>query len=363
MQLREIISALETLAPPSLQESYDNSGLLTGSPDMEVTGILTSLDCTEAILDEAIQHQCNVIVCHHPVIFSGLKRLTGRNYVERTIIRAIREGIAIYAIHTNLDNVGHGVNAEIARRLGLQNTRILEPLKGRLKLLVTYVPDSHAEEVKSALFAAGAGHISNYDQCSFSQTGIGTYRPLEGANPYSGEMGKRREENEQRVEMIFEDWKESQVLRSLFSRHPYEEVAYNLYALTNEHPQHGAGMIGELPESMETDQFLAMVKNQLTTNCIRHTKPLGEIRKVAVCGGSGSFLLQRAMSAGADAFVSADFKYHQFFDADDKILIADVGHFESEQFTINLLASYLREKFTNFAVRLTELSTNPINYF
>jgi dinuclear metal center YbgI/SA1388 family protein len=363
MQLKEIIRKLEELAPPKLQESYDNSGLLTGSPDQEVNGVLVSLDCTEAIVDEAILTMCNVIVCHHPIIFSGLKRLTGKNYIERVIIKAIRSGVAIYSIHTNLDNVAHGVNQQIASRLGLVNTRVLDPVKNRLRLLVTYCPEIHFEQVRNALFGAGAGHISNYDECSFSQSGTGTFRPLEGANPFSGDIGTRSSEKEIRLEMVFDDWKETAVLGALFKAHPYEEVAYHILEMQNSHPMHGAGMIGELPQEMGYLDFLAHVKKNLKTNTIRYTSGPSTIKTVALCGGSGSFLLGKAMAAGADTFITGDFKYHQIFDAENKIMIADVGHFESEQFTINLLADYLREKFTNFAVRLTELSTNPINYF
>lgn len=363
MQLKEIISSLEELAPPSLQETYDNSGLLTGSPDQEVTGVLVSLDCTEAIVEEAIRTKSNVIVCHHPIIFSGLKRLTGKNYIERVIIQAIRANVAIYSIHTNLDNVRHGVNREIAGRLGLLNTRVLEPISKRLRMLVTYCPESHFEQVRNSLFAAGAGHISNYDECSFSHSGKGTYRPLQGAAPFSGTINQRSSEEEIRLEVVFDDWKESAVLKALLAAHPYEEVAYNVLELQNAHPLHGAGMIGDLPAEMNRMDFLDYVKKNLKTNTIRYTNGPSKIKKVALCGGSGSFLLGKAMAAGADTFITGDFKYHQFFDAEDKIMIADVGHFESEQFTKNLLADYLREKFTNFAVRLTELSTNPINYF
>lgn len=363
MRLHEIIQALEKLAPPSLQESYDNSGLLTGDPSMQVSGILVSLDCTESILEEAISHQCNVIVCHHPVIFSGLKSLTGRNYVERTVIKAIRNDIAIYAIHTNLDNVGAGVNARFAQQLGLINTRALDPLPGKLRMLVTYAPGDVAEKVRDELFAAGAGHISDYDECSFSIPGTGTFRPLPGADPSTGEILERHSGTEERIEVIYEDWKEKSILSNLFRTHPYEEVAYNVYRLENTHRVHGAGLVGELPEPLHTVDFLNLLKSRMKADCVRHTHWDRPVKKVAVCGGSGSFLLPTAIRAEADAFVSADFKYHQFFDADGKILIADIGHFESEQFTINLLGDYLREKFTNFAVRLTELSTNPINYF
>jgi putative NIF3 family GTP cyclohydrolase 1 type 2 len=289
--------------------------------------------------------------------------LTGRSYAERTVIKAIRNDIAIYAIHTNLDNVSGGVNAVIASRLGLENTQVLEPLTGKLKMLVTYAPGDVAGEIRNQLFKAGAGHISDYDECSFSVPGTGTFRPLPGSDPATGNILERHSGTEERIEVIYEEWKEKAILRNLFRSHPYEEVAYNIYRLENSHRLHGAGIIGELSEPLKTGDFLELLKSRMQTPCVRHTSWEKPVRKVAVCGGSGSFLLNRAIREGADVFVSADFKYHQFFDADGKILIADIGHFESEQFTINLLGDYLTEKFTNFAVRLTELSTNPINYF
>ncbi|CAN5616156.1 Nif3-like dinuclear metal center hexameric protein [soil metagenome] len=364
MQLSSIIAALEDLAPSSLQESYDNAGLITGHEQQDITGILVCLDSTEAIIDEAIHKGCNLIVAHHPIVFSGIKKLNGKNYVERTIIKAIKNEIAIYAIHTNLDNVMNGVNRKIAETLGLENLKILSPTAGKLKKLVTYVPHAQLEEVRDALFTAGAGTLGNYDQCSFNLEGSGTFRAGVNANPYVGKIGERHTENETRIEVIFEDWKENQILKALKTNHPYEEIAFDIYSLNNSHLQIGAGMIGELNEPISTPDFLNQLKIRMNAQGIRHTKAIQPfIKKVAVCGGSGSFLLKNAIAAGADVFVTSDFKYHQFFDADDKILIADIGHFESEQFTIDLIGAYLREKFTKFAVHLTELNTNPINYY
>jgi dinuclear metal center YbgI/SA1388 family protein len=363
MKLKEIISTLEQLAPLSYQESYDNSGLITGDPEMEIKGILVCLDSTEAILEEAKANGCNLIVAHHPIVFSGLKKITGKNYVERVIIKSIREEIAIYAIHTNLDNVKSGVNAGICDRLGLVKTQILLPLVDKLRKLVTYAPLKDAERVREALFEAGAGKIGNYDLCSFNLSGTGTFRPNEGANPHVGEKNLMHEEAEIRIEVLFESHLEDEILDSLRKSHKYEEIAYYIYALENKNQYIGAGMTGELKEPMDADLFLNHLKKVMKTSSVRYTAPLTEkVKKVAVCGGSGSFLLQQAIRSGAQVFVSADFKYHQFFDAEGKIMIADIGHFESEQFTIDLLGAYLREKFPKFAVRLTELNTNPINY-
>ena len=363
MKISEVISHLESFAPPALQESYDNCGLLVGNPLTDITGVLVSLDCTEAIIDEAVKTGCNLVVSHHPIVFSGLKKFTGKTYIERTVISAIKNNIAIYAVHTNLDNVSHGVNSRIAAVLGLQNTKILSPKSGLLKKFVTFCPADSAEKVREALWSAGAGYIGNYDRVSYNLEGHGTYRGNENSNPVIGEKGKMMREPEERIEIIYPVHIEGKLLQALRASHPYEEVAYDLYPMTNEWQQVGSGMIGELAVPLGQNEFLGLVKNMLKAPVIRYTPVAGkQIKRVAICGGSGSFLLGDAIRAGADAFVTADFKYHQFFDAEGKILIADVGHFESEQFTIDLLSDKLKEIILTFAVRKTEIVTNPINY-
>lgn len=363
LKLSTILQHLEELAPPSLQESYDNAGLLTGSPDMDITGAIVCLDSTEAVLDEAIAHGCNLVIAHHPIVFSGLKRLTGRNYIERTIIKAIRNNIAIYAIHTNLDNVREGVNARFAQRLGLINTRILQPQQGKLRKLVTFVPHAQAAQVRQALFHAGAGNIGNYSECSFNSNGEGTFKGGKDTKPFAGEPEISHTEAETRIETIFPHWKEQAVIQALRQSHPYEEIAFDIYTLENQYDNIGAGLIGELQESMNTETFLDHIKKSMKAPVVRHTALVkNQIKTVAICGGSGSFLLNDAIRQRADIFITGDFKYHQFFDADGKIIIADIGHFESEQFTINLLTEYIRQKFTTFAVRFTETNTNPIYY-
>ncbi len=361
--LAEIIEQLEHLAPPSLQESYDNSGLIAGELTQEITGALICLDSTEEIIEEAIRKNCNLVIAHHPILFKGLKKITGENYIERVIITAIRKGIAIYAIHTNLDNVRRGVNQKICDRLGLEKTNILLPSRGLLKKLVTFGPLSHAETIRNALFSAGAGEIGQYSECSFSSTGTGSFKGGAESQPFIGEKGKRHLENEERIEVIYPEWKEKTILQALQSAHPYEEIAFDIYRLDNTFQESGAGMIGELPVEMHAETFLDFVKERMNTKVIRHTAlHRNTVKKIAVCGGSGSFLLEKAIRQKADVFISGDFKYHQFFDADGKIIIADIGHFESEQFTIELLRNYIREKFTTFAVPLTETNTNPIYY-
>jgi len=364
MKLAEITDFLESLAPLNYQEDYDNAGLIVGNPNDEIHAALVALDCTEQIVDEAIAKNCNLIIAHHPIVFKGLKKLNGKNYVERVVLKAIRNNIALYAIHTNLDSVQHGVNAEICKRLGLSDTKILAPKPGILKKLVTFCEHAAAENLRNALFNAGAGNIGHYSECSFNVEGTGTFKGDEQSNPTLGQPGVREYANETRIEVIFKTQDEHQILTALLKNHPYEEVAYDIYALENKLQNVGSGMIGELKETIEGQTFLRLVKDNMNATVLRHTAILPKkIKKVAVCGGSGSFLLKNAIAAGADAFVTADFKYHEFFDAEDKIMIVDIGHYESEQFTSNLLVANIQEKFPNFAIRLTEHNTNPINYF
>jgi dinuclear metal center YbgI/SA1388 family protein len=365
MLISDLISAIERVAPRNYQESYDNSGLIVGDATQKVQGVLVCLDTLENIVEEAIERGCNVIVAHHPIVFSGLKSLTGKNYVERVVIKALQNNVAIYAAHTNLDNVRTGVNAKISERLGLQNTKILVTKNKIIKQLVTYVPVAQADAVRNALFAAGAGNIGNYSEASFNSVGAGTYKGNDASNAFAGEKNKRHYEAEMRIEVVFDTHLEGKILAALRKTHPYEEVAYSVFTLENQHNDIGSGMIGTLTEPMDEAEFLAFVKTNLHTNCIRHTALRKKtIQKVAVCGGSGSFLLRNAIAHGADAFVTADFKYHEFFDAEGKIVICDVGHFESEQYTIDLLYDILEPIMTDdIALYKTEIVTNPVFYF
>jgi dinuclear metal center YbgI/SA1388 family protein len=365
MQVRDIIEAIETFAPAAYQESYDNSGLQVGNPTDEVTGVLISLDVTEAIVEETMSRGCNMIVVHHPLIFSGLKRIVGRTYVERIVRMAIKNDITIYAAHTNLDNVYAGVNAKFAEKLGLTDTRILAPKNDLLSKLHTFVPLAAADAVRNALFSAGAGHISQYSECSFNTIGTGTFRPGADTNPAIGEAGGGRESVEEvKIEVLLTRNSQARVLEALRASHPYEEVAYELIPLSNGATQIGAGMIGNFAEPMAEKDALAHIKTQMKASCIKHTSLSGkQISKVAICGGSGSFLLPDAIRAGADIFITADYKYHQFFDAEGRIIIADIGHYESEQFTSEIFEEVLKKKFPNFAILLSNLSTNPVKYF
>jgi dinuclear metal center YbgI/SA1388 family protein len=363
MKVKDITKIIEEFAPLAYQESYDNSGLIVGNSNDEVTGVLISLDCVEAILDEAIATNCNLVVAHHPIVFSGLKKLNGKNYIERTVIKAIKNGIAIYAVHTNLDNVKNGVSFKIAEKIGVKNCQILAPKQGLLSKVITYCPTDKASEVREAMFNAGAGNIANYDECSFNSGGVGTYRGREGTTPYTGTVGQFHQEEETKIETIVPNHKVTEVVQRLIAAHPYEEVAYDVIALSNTHQNVGSGIIGELEVAEDEIAFLNRIKVDLKTGGIRHTNLRSKkIKKVAICGGSGSFLLHNAVQAGADVFITGDFKYHQFFDADNQLIIADVGHYESEQFTSELIYEILNEKIPNFAVRLTAINTNPLNY-
>jgi len=364
VKIKDIIGHLESIAPKDYQESYDNAGLITGDMHVECTGALISLDCIESIVDEAIDKKCNLIIAHHPIVFKGIKQLNGKNYVERTVIKAIKNDIAIYAIHTNLDNVDQGVNRKIGEVLGLKHLKVLAPKKHTLQKLVTYVPFDHTQNVLNALHAAGAGNIGNYSNCSFRVTGTGTFKPNEFATPISGKNNELEQLKEDRVELTYPVQLHHVIINSLKNAHPYEEVGFDIQTLENINKEVGAGMIGELDESLSPAEFLKFLKDKMNLKVIRHTEFIDrKIKKIAICGGAGSFLLKNAIGANADAFVTSDFKYHEFFDAEQELMISDIGHYESEIFTKDLLHSFLTEKFPKFATYLSGMNTNPVQYF
>lgn len=363
MKLSAIIEEIEKNAPLAIQESYDNSGLIVGEKSKEITSALICLDVTEPVVEEAIRKGCNLIISHHPFIFSGLKKINGQTAMERTLQKVIKQDIAVYAAHTNLDNATEGVNHTLCEKLGLQNIKILSPRKNLLKKLITFCPADHAEKVRAALFAAGAGSIGNYDSCSFNSPGTGTFRANEKANPFVGKINEIHYENEVKIEIIYPSYLENNILNEMLRAHPYEEVAYDIIPLSNEMTTIGSGMTGELSIPESEIVFLQKIKNILHTGCIKHTKLLNkQVRKIAVCGGAGIFLLKDAIAYGADIFITGDVKYHDFFEAENKIVIADAGHYESEQFAKELLYTILNKKFPTFAVQISEVNTNPVNY-
>ncbi len=363
MKVKDILNELESWAPPVYQESYDNSGLLVGNASSELKGVLVTLDVTMEVINEAIQEGTNLIVAHHPLIFGGLKRLTGNHWVEKCVIQAIKHDICIYAIHTNLDHVHDGVNSKIAEKIGLQSVKVLSPKNDTLSKLVAFVPKESAEKVLQALYKAGVGEIGNYDHCSFQLEGEGTFRPNEKANPTIGSQLQDETVSEKRLEVILPTYKQRSIIHALKAAHPYEEVAYYLQPLSNENQDVGSGAVGVLPNPMDTHEFFAMLKESMELEVIRCTAMVKEnVRKIAVCGGAGRFLLSKAKRAGADVFITADFKYHDFFEADNDLIVADIGHYESEVFTKELIGDRLKEKFANIAVRLSGVRTNPIIY-
>lgn len=363
MKIKEIAKEIEAFAPLAYQEDYDNSGFQVGSPDDEIKGVLITIDVTEAVIDEAIEKQCNLIIAHHPLIFGKVKKIIGRNSVERCIIKAIKNDITIYACHTNIDKMSNGVSARFAQKLGLVNCRTLVAESGLLEKLVTFVPQQQAEHVRQALYSAGAGHIGNYDHCSYNIDGKGTFRASNGCNPFVGEIGEDHTEPETRIEVILKKKDELRIIEALLANHPYEEPAYDIFELKNRYESVGLGTIGELENEEDEKEFLLRLKKTIDMGGIRHTELLGKkIKRVALCGGSGAEFLQDAIGQGADIYISCDFKYHQFFDAEKKILIADVGHFESERFTKEIFFEIVSKNNPKFAVYISSCKTNPINY-
>lgn len=364
MTLNKIVTILEEMAPLAYAEDFDNVGLLTGHMQQELTGILVCHDALEEVIDEAIATNCNLVVCFHPILFSGLKKITGKNYVERAVIKAIKNDIAIYAVHTALDNHKNGVNKIMCDALGLTNTQILVAKENYIRKLVTYTIPENFNTLRNALFDAGAGSVGNYENCSFSSNGLGTYQGNDHSNPAVGNPGEFMEEAEIKLEVTFEKHLEGAILKALFSNHVYEEVAYEIYSLQNRHQNIGLGMIGQFSQAMDEASFLYLVKEKMQAGGIRHSAFTGrEIKKVAVLGGSGSFAIKNAIAAGADAYLTADLKYHQFYEAEGKLLLADIGHYESERYTAGYMAGFLKDAGVTVPVILSKTDTNPVKYF
>ena len=363
MIIQDVINYLEDLAPLAYAEDFDNVGLLVGNKNNKLKGVLVTLDTLESVVDEAIEKKCNLIVSFHPIIFKGLKKLNGSNYVERVVLKAIKHDIAVYAIHTALDNALQGVNNIICDTLGLGNKKILLPQQGTIKKLTTYVPKKDANNLRRDLFNSGAGRIGNYADCSFNMEGVGTFKGNETSNPKIGERGEYHQEQETQISVTFQKHLERKILNTLFESHPYEEVAFEVITLDNYDQHIGMGMVGELESEIKTEDFLHFVKQKMNVSCIKHsiiTK--NTVKRIAVLGGSGSFAIAAAKSANADIFITADLKYHDFFSAENQVILADIGHYESEQFTKTFLAEYLSKKITNFAVVLSTINTNPVKY-
>ena len=363
MKISEIISLIEEIAPISLQEEYDNAGMQVGDKNNEATGALLCIDVTEDIVDEAIEKGLNLIISHHPLLFKGLKSITGKNYIERVVIKAIKNDISIYSAHTNLDNAHGGVNFKIAEKLNLKNIQILSPQKGKILKLIVFVPIVAADKVRETMLSAGAGKIGNYDMCSYNMTGYGTFRACQGAEPFCGEIGSVHKEEEVRVEVVLPDYNKNKVLRAMLSAHPYEEPAYDIIQLENANAYAGSGVVGELIEPMDEKDFLNKVKDVFKVGSLKYSSLTGKkIKRVALCGGSGAFLINDAVRVNADLFLTGEVGYHNFFMAEKKILLVEAGHYETEQYTKDIFCDIITKKFPNFAVQYTNIEPNQINY-
>ena len=364
MKIKNITSLLETWAPLSYAEDFDNVGLLVGNKENECTGVLITHDVSVTVVEEAIKKECQLIICFHPILFNGLKRITGRDYVEKTIVKAIENQIAIFALHTALDNHQHGISYQLGQCLGLENQHILLPQKDSLFQLTTYVPPADKDKVMNALHAAGAGKMGRYSYCSFSVEGEGRFLGDTNSNPTIGQPEKLTKTPEEMIRLLVPKHAKQNILNALQKSHPYEAVAYELVALQNENPTVGMGSLGKLPNPLPVDEFLSHVKKQLNIPYVRHTQTnKNNIETVAVLGGSGSFCIDPALAKGADALVTADLKYHDFFKAENQLLLVDAGHYETEHFTKKIIHQFLTKKIPNFAITLSEVNTNPVKYF
>lgn len=363
MKIKDISHILECEFPLSLQETYDNSGLILGSLESEITGILLSIDITENVLNEAIKRKCNLIISHHPIIFKGILKLTENLFNNNILIKAIKNDIAIYALHTNLDNSLNGINSFLAEKISLKNIKILHPLENTLRKLVVFCPNKNALELRNSIFAAGGGQIGNYDQCSFNTQGEGTFKANESANPYIGKINELHFEKETKIETIYPTFLEKNILSAMIKAHPYEEVAYDIYPLKNSYTLAGSGIIGELEMTMTKSLFFKMCKNKIQSSTLKVSNPTNKkIKRVAICSGAGSFLIQEAIKQKADAFITADLKYHDFQDYGDKILLVDAGHYETEHCFKEIIFKFLTKKILNFAIFISEKEKNPVYY-
>lgn len=362
MKVKEIASAIERVAPLYLQESYDNAGMQVGDPDSVITGVVLCTDVRECIVDEAIACGANLIISHHPLIFHGLKKLTGRNYVERTVLKAIRHGVSIYCAHTNLDNARGGVSYKMAEKLGMKNVEVLDPQVGTQRKIVVFVPQAQAADVEQAMWRAGAGTLGDYDRCSYRVEGEGRFHALDGANPFAGEVGEDHVENEVRVEVLVNKARCSAVIVAMLAAHPYEEPAFDVIPLENADRYSGSGVIGDIEEIGGSD-FMHRLKEAFGVDTVRFSGNLDrKVKRVALCGGAGSFLAGKAMSMGADVYVTGDMKYHEFQGNEERIILADIGHYESEQYTKEIFADIIASLHPDFEVKYANEEQNQVKY-
>ena len=363
LSIRQIIQAIEEFAPTALQENYDNCGLQIGDPEAMTSGVLLSIDVTEEVVEEAINKNINLIIAHHPLLFKGVKSITGSTCVERIIIKAIQHQVAIYASHTCMDNVREGVNQKIAQKIGLEDTTVLDPVSDKLLKLRVYVPIDYASEIRTALFSAGIGHIGKYDHCSFNAEGEGSFKAGETCSPFRGKIGQLHYEKETCIETVLPAYLKTKAIQLLQKVHPYEEPAFDIISLQNQWEGAGSGLIGKLPSAMDERSFLQHIKETFHLSTLKHY-PLHNrpIKTVALCGGAGAFLIKQAVNKGADIFLTGEIKYHDYLDYQSQIVLSEIGHYESEQYTKEIFYDIITKKFPTFATYYSMVETNPINY-
>jgi len=362
MKIKEVISFLENKFPLSWQEDFDNSGIQCGDKERDITGVVVCFDMSEVVIEEAISKGANMVVSHHPIIYRDvIKRIEPTNRVGKILCKALENKILLYSMHTNIDSGKAGGNSLFAQKLELQKLSVLSPKENEFCKLVVFVPSENSVFLRDALFKAGCGNIGNYSHCSFSCEGIGSFKPLADANPHIGQHNRIERVEEERIEMIFSKIKKRQIVEALYQHHPYEEPAFDIFALENTNKDIGLGRVGFLPQPMVAADFIHYVKQKLNVELVRFSgNSKAEISKVAVCGGGGASHIKDALTAGADAYITGDLKYHDFFIPENKMLLVDIGHFEGEHFIREIITSLLKEKFKNFSTYFTEVESPVI---
>lgn len=369
MIVKELIKYLEDWAPPGAAWEKDNVGLLVGSGDEKIENIFLSLELTGEVLEQALKKNCNFIFTHHPLIFNPVKNLdVNKNPNSKLIYKLIKNDINLFSAHTNLDFTKDGVSFTLAKKLKLNKITFLKNEESNQFKVVVFLPETNLDEVASAMFNQGAGIIGEYNNCSFRTNGIGTFKGSANSNPFIGKKENFEKANEVRLEVLVDSWKLNKVINAMLKSHPYEEPAYDIYPLRNKNVNYGAGAIGELDNEMNVNEFLKHVEKSLLLSNFRFVNGnKRRIKKVAVCGGSGSELLNDAISKNADVFITADIKYHTFHDAKNKILLIDAGHYETEVVILKIveekIKKLIKEKKENIKVYKYSSSTNPVKFY
>ncbi len=358
----ELMKFMEEFAPVNLAEDYDNVGLLIGSRNQEIKKVLVCLDVTTKVVEEAVEKKVNLIVSHHPIIFKGLKRIVEEDPKGRLLYKLIRNGIGVYSAHTNMDFTHGGINDTLANLLGLSNIRNLKKHKeDRFFKIVVFVPEQNTDTVREAMCSAGAGWVGDYSDCTFMVKGTGTFKPLEGTNPYIGSKGNLEKVEEYRLETIVPQKKLKKVVNAMIEAHPYEEVAYDVYPMELSLKEYGFGKVGSLVETQKLDKFISTVKEKLNVKSVRVIGSVKkEIRNVAVFCGSFDTDVINSMN-GVDVLVTGDMKYHDALDAAEMgLCIIDAGHYSTERIMVPRLAWILSQRFASVDIETSILEENPI---